>query len=56
MAKKIVDFYKWCDSCINKNKEEWEEPCNECLANTVNEDSDRPVFHKQDPNKKDIRG
>lgn len=46
MAEKIVDFHEWCKSCIYKSLPENEDPCWECLTETTNEDSRRPVNYK----------
>lgn len=47
MAEKLVEFEKWCGACIHKDVREVDEPCNECLTHTTNEDSHRPVEFKQ---------
>ena len=33
---KEVYFDNFCAKCVHKEKEEWEEPCGECLDNPVN--------------------
>lgn len=40
---KEVYFDNFCAKCVYKEKEEWEEPCDECLENPVNEYSHKPV-------------
>ena len=40
---RIVDFEKYCETCKHKKLEEKLDPCNECLDNPVNEDSEKPV-------------
>lgn len=45
---KFVEFDKYCDKCAHKETNEWEEPCNECLSNIVNENSHKPVNFKED--------
>lgn len=40
---KIVHFDKYCDTCKHKEVKESEEPCNECLTETVNLYSHKPV-------------
>ena len=45
---KLVEFDKWCGSCINCNKKEVEEPCNDCLGNPVNDDSHKPIHWEED--------
>ena len=52
---KIVDFEKWCKSCIHENEKEVNEPCNFCLDNPVNEDSRKPVNWKGSE-KVDLKG
>lgn len=43
---KIVEFDKYCDSCVYAENKEKEEPCNECLSNTTNLYSHKPVKYK----------
>jgi len=39
----IVDYETWCPVCKNYKTDESEEPCNDCLAMPVNEDSRKPI-------------
>lgn len=43
----IVDFYKYCESCRHYDKQDFEDPCNECLTNTINLYSRKPVNYEQ---------
>ena len=43
MSDKIVEFEKFCKDCVHYEKPETDDPCNECLGHTVNEDSHKPV-------------
>ena len=43
MTQKIVEFENWCKKCVHCAKKENEEPCDECLEHSTNEDSHRPV-------------
>lgn len=40
---KEVYFDQYCKTCKHFDKMEEEEPCNECLGETVNADSHKPV-------------
>lgn len=40
---RIVDFETYCKTCKHHKLEEKLDPCNECLDNPVNEDSEKPV-------------
>lgn len=42
----LVEFDKYCDRCVNRDKKETEEPCIRCIAEPVNQDSRRPVYFK----------
>lgn len=42
-TEKMVEFFKYCNKCKNKDLPDWKEPCNECLAAPVNEDSIIPI-------------
>lgn len=44
---KHVAFDEWCNSCVHRNVEETEEPCNECLTNPVNLYSHKPVNYEK---------
>ena len=41
--KHIVYFENWCEKCQYAELEESEDPCNECLNESMNEDSRKPV-------------
>lgn len=41
-----VNFFEYCKTCAHENVEEWECPCDECLANCFNYDSHKPVNWK----------
>ena len=43
---KIVDF-TYCDSCKYRDTKEVKDPCNECLDNTINLHSHKPVNYKE---------
>lgn len=44
--KKIVEFEKYCKTCRYSGKKEYEDPCNDCLDNPVNDYSKKPVNYK----------
>lgn len=44
---KEVYFDKYCETCEHKEVREDEEPCNECLTETVNLYSHKPVNWKE---------
>ena len=45
---KLVDFKKYCETCKHKNISEVEDPCNECLDNGGNLNSERPINYEED--------
>lgn len=47
MSWKIVYFDKWCKDCEHATKQEYEEPCCDCLNEAGNEDSHKPVMFKE---------
>lgn len=47
MAEKEVYFAQYCPRCTYKELEETADPCDECLAQPVNEDSHKPLFFKE---------
>ena len=40
---KLVDFQKYCHTCTHWETFETDEPCNSCLIQQVNENSEKPV-------------
>lgn len=48
--QKEVIFGDYCKKCVYRELGEHEEPCNECLTNTVNWYSHKPVMFKEDKN------
>ena len=46
---KEVDYAKYCKTCVYYDKEDIDDPCNECLAEPMNEYSRKPVEYKEDP-------
>lgn len=45
--KKIVDFAKYCKKCKYFKLQAVKDPCNDCLAEPVNDDSRKPVYFKE---------
>ena len=44
---KEVDFKTYCKTCEYKDLEEKIDPCNDCLAEPMNANSDKPVYWKE---------
>ena len=44
---KIVEFDKYCKTCIHKDKKDIEEPCCDCLDEAVNVNSHKPVKYEE---------
>ena len=44
---RLVKFDKYCETCTHYRKEEWEDPCNDCLAEGMNEESAKPVYYEE---------
>jgi len=47
-VNKEVYFWLYCGTCKYKNCKETDEPCNECMTETTNEYSHKPVNYKED--------
>lgn len=45
--EKEVDFHKYCPLCKHKDKGEEEDPCYDCLAESFNIDSRKPVYFEE---------
>lgn len=49
IINKIVDYYKYCKKCKYYKESENSEPCDNCLANPVNVNSQKPIrFEEKD--------
>lgn len=46
-TEKMVEFFRYCKKCKYQNLPSHEEPCNECLAEPVNEDSIIPIHFEE---------
>lgn len=46
-GQKIVDFNQYCHTCKYKGLTEDKDPCDECLACTVNTFSHKPVKYEE---------
>lgn len=44
---KEVNFNKYCKTCDYKGMEEKCDPCNDCLAEPTNTNSEEPVYWKE---------
>lgn len=47
MAEKEAYFYLYCPRCAYSSLSESADPCDDCLAQPVNEDSHRPLYFKE---------
>lgn len=54
MSEHEVHFDIYCPRCLDWGTSEWKEPCDRCLSTPVNEDSRRPLYFRQDPDKPEV--
>ena len=47
---KEVDFNTYCQKCVNKNNEESDDVCHECLNQPMMYCSQKPLNYKEDKN------
>lgn len=45
-----VDYHAYCSKCINRDTDQGDDPCNECLTEFVNFESRKPVHFEEDLN------
>ena len=50
-SKKFVAFDKYCKSCKHNKVKEYEDPCNECLDNPVNDHTSKPIKYEKEEKK-----
>ena len=43
-----VRFDIYCKNCLYRDKNEEDDPCDECLENPVNAYSHKPVYYKEE--------
>lgn len=48
--EKFVNFRLYCPKCAHYEASPDDEPCNECLTNPVNVESEKPVMYKEKEN------
>lgn len=48
VVDKIVEYHKYCKTCLYRYCPQDEQPCDECLSNPVNQNSKMPVKYKRD--------
>lgn len=46
MSTKFVDYSFYCPKCKHRIKDEHEEPCDSCLAEPVNDNSEKPIHYE----------
>ena len=51
IINKIVEFDKYCETCVHRDVKDFLDPCHECLNNPTNVNSKRPVCYKEDKEK-----
>lgn len=47
---KEADFEKYCKTCEHRDRDEKCDPCNDCLAEPMNTNSEKPVYWKEAEN------
>ena len=47
MNKIFVNFDLYCDKCVHSKLNEVKDPCNMCLDESVNDDTDAPVYFEE---------
>ena len=48
---KIVSF-EVCQKCIHWEQDEFDDPCHECLHNSTNYASQKPLYFEENPERK----
>lgn len=43
----IVEFDKYCSTCLHEKNEETEAPCDECLEHPVNWETNKPFCYER---------
>ena len=53
IIEQFVDYFIWCKHCEYKEKNGWEDPCNECMNTPVAINTTKPVNYV--PKKEETR-
>ena len=51
---KEIDFYKYCKTCKHKNNKESQDPCHECLNNSIGINSTKPIMYEKSQKKQGV--
>ncbi len=43
----MVRYDKWCDRCKHRDIPENDDPCEQCLDNPINENSEKPIYFEE---------
>lgn len=46
-SEMMVRYDLWCNKCKHKDIKENDEPCEECLSNPINLNTERPICFKE---------
>lgn len=44
----FVEFHEYCKTCLYKEQDSIEEPCNECLTLTARSGTKKPLCYEED--------
>lgn len=55
IIEKIVNYNKYCPTCAYVDLEDYKDPCNDCLNNPVNTNSQKPINYKKAKSKNKMK-
>ena len=55
-VNKIVKYDLYCKNCEHFEKEDWEDPCHECLQTPARQDSHKPLYFEEKPSSQEKHG
>lgn len=49
ITEQFVDYFIYCKSCKHKDKNGWDDPCNECMETPVRKHTTKPAKYEPMP-------
>ena len=53
IVDQMVDYDKFCKSCKHRKLKGHYDPCNDCLDNPANTNTNKPMYYEKDEDVKD---
>jgi hypothetical protein len=48
IVDQFVDYFIYCPTCKHKEKNGWDDPCNECMETPVRKNTTKPAMYEKE--------